>query len=89
MKLCIKEALQTLDKMRQSVNTAVEERLSRALCYSLPVKRMLTGQNSQLVFDLEVFQTYGACLLCGRQTGRRQRGACNKTMLRCKSVFSA
>lgn len=74
MKHYIKEALQTLDKMRQSVSTAVEERLGRALCYSLPVKRMLTGQNSQLVFDLEVFQTHGACLLCGRQTGRRQRG---------------
>lgn len=31
---------------------------------------MLTGQNSQLVFDLEVLQTHGACLLCEAQGER-------------------
>lgn len=48
---------------------------------------MLTGQNSQLVFDLEVFQAHGTCLLCEQQTGRRQRGSLTKMTLHCHMTF--
>lgn len=61
--------------------------LSVLIKYSLPVERMLTGQNSQLVFDLEVFQAHGTCLLCEQQTGRRQRGSLTKMTLHCHMTF--
>lgn len=79
----IKEALPNF----RSNESVLVQRLSPAPWYSLPVKGMLTGQNSQFVFDLEVFQTHGARLLCEQQTGCRQTAALNQVMLRWKRVF--
>lgn len=50
------------------------ETLICALWCSLSVKGVLTGQDPQFLFDLEVLQTHGAGLLCERQPG----GALNK-----------